>query len=173
MTTYNRLFVVPTADTMSYLSSVMSGCPIDLDLSQFRLEVITTEDALEIEPDRVYSSQAVNVNVYYDAALQRSSLICTLSSSDLHERCIELNREGVARPAGFPPFFIPHFTIRPDMPPMSVNIRRWRVSIANALCQSERVLSWTGEYVETEVLQHVPDLDYLNTMSAELHLQGS
>lgn len=171
MTVYNRLFVVPDDATRTYLSSLMSGCPIDLDVEAFRLEIITTEDALEIDPSRVYESQAVNVSIFYDSYLQRSSLICTLVSPDLMARAMELNAEGVARAEGFPDFFIPHFTIRPDMPALSQHIRTWRVSIANALCQSERPLYWTGEYVEQETLLAVPNLDYQLAMAEDLQLR--
>lgn len=171
MTVYNRLFVTPTEETADYFASVMSGCPIDLDLSLFRVELITTEDALEIDPSRVYEAQAVSVNVFYDAYLQRSSLICTMVSQEMQERARELKAEGVTRAQGFPEFFIPHFTVRPDMPPLSNHIRRWRVSIANALCQAERPLFWGGEYVETETLLAVPNLDYLMAMESELHLR--
>jgi hypothetical protein len=168
---YNRLFVIPTEETLSYLSSVMSGCPIDLNINDFKVEVITTQDALEIDPERVYTSQTMNVNVFYDSYLQRSSLIATLISSDLQERAKELNREGVARPENFPQFFVPHFVIRPDMPPLSRNIRIWKLAIANALCQTERPLDWTGEYVSTETLLAVPNLDYLQAMAADLQLR--
>lgn len=171
MPVYNRLFVVPDDATRTYFSSLMAGCPIDLDTEQFRLEIITTEDALEIEPERVYESQAVNVNVFYDSYIQRSSLICTLVSPDLQARALELNREGVARAENFPEFFIPHFTIRPDMPAMSAHIRTWRVSIANALCQSERPLFWTGEHVAQETLLAVPDMDYQMAMVEDLQLR--
>lgn len=171
MTVYNRLFVIPTPETKSYFSAVMSGCPIDLDLEQFKLEIITTEDALEIDPTRVYETQAVNVNVFYDSYLQRSALICTLVSADLQQRAMELNREGVARAEGFPEFFVPHFTIRQDMPPLSQHIRTWRVAIANALCQSDRPLLWTGEYVEQQTLLAVPNMDYLTAMIEDLQLR--
>lgn len=170
MTVYNRLFVVPDEVTRSYFSSVMSGCPIDLDLDSFRVEIITTEDGLEIDPDRVYASQAINVNVFYDSYLQRSSLICTLASDDLQARAMELCKEDVTRAEGFPQFFIPHFTIRQDMPPLSVHVRQWRATIANALCQTDRPLYWTGEYVEQQTLLAVPNADYYQAMASELQL---
>lgn len=171
MTVYNRLFVVPDEVTKAYFSSLMSGCPIDLDVEQFRVEIITTEDALEIDPSRVYEASAVNVNIFYDSYIQRSSMICTLVSTDLQQRAMELNKEGVARAEGFPDFFIPHFTIRPDMPPLSQHIRTWRVSMANALCQTERPLFWTGEYVEQETLLAVPNMDYQMAMVEDLQLR--
>jgi len=143
---------------------------MDLDLESFRVEIITTEDGLEIDPERVYESQALNVNVFYDSYLQRSSLICTLVSEEMQARAIELCQEGVARAEGFPPFFIPHFTIRQDMPPLSMHVRRWRATIANALCQKDRPLFWTGEYVEQDTLLAVPNMDYLTAMADELQL---
>lgn len=171
MTVYNRLFVVPDEATKAYFTSLMSECPIDLDIDQFRVEITTTEDALEIDPSRVYASQAVNVNIFYDSYIQRSSMICTLVSSDLQQRAIELNQEGVLRAEGFPEFFVPHFTIRPDMPPLSQHIRTWRVAMANALCQTDRPLCWTGEYVEQETLLAVPNMDYQMAMIEDLQLR--
>lgn len=165
----NRLYVVPTDETASYLSAVMAGAPLDIDMTQFKVEIIATEDALEIDPEKVYSAQTVNVNVFYDSYLQRSSLIATMVSGDLQERAKELNREGVAR--AFYDWYIPYMAIKRGMPPLSRHFRTWKVSIANALCQNERPLHFTGEHVEQEDLMSYPDFDYIQAMAAELQLR--
>lgn len=165
----NRLYVRPTETTMSYLSAVMSGSPVDLDLSELKVEIITTQDGLEIDPSRVYTAQAINVNVFYDTALQRSSVICTLVSEDLQERAKELNREGVVRE--FYDWYVPYMVIKPDMPPMSRSYRSWRLSLANALCQNERPLHFTGEFVEQENMQAFPDYDFIQAMASDLQLR--
>lgn len=165
----NRLYVVPTEDTMSYLSAVMAGAPLDLDMTDFKVEITSTEDALEIDPSRVYSAQAINVNVFYDTYLQRSSLIATLVSRDLQERAKELNNEGVVR--AFYDWYVPYLVIRRGTPPLSRHFRTWKVSLANALCQNERPLNFSGEHVVQENLVAYPDFDYVNAMAAELQLR--
>jgi hypothetical protein len=165
----NRLYVSPTEDTLSYLSAVMAGAPIDIDPTSFKVEVISTEDALEIDPERVYVAQAINVNVFYDSYVQRSSLIATLVSGDLQERARELNQEGVVR--AFYDWYIPYLVIKRGTPPLSRHFRTWKVSLANAICQSERPLQFTGEYVEQEDLLSYPDFDYISSMAAELQLR--
>lgn len=163
---YNRLFVFPTEETMSYLSSVLSGSPVDLNLLDFKVEIMTTQDAMTIDPERVYTAQAISVNVFYDSGIQRSNLIATLESSDLQARAMELNKEGVVR--SFYDWYIPYLTIKAGLPPLSRNIRSWKLSVANAMCTSDRPLHFTGETVVTQELQYIPDADYIQTMAAEL-----
>ena len=165
----NRLYVVPTEETLGYLSAVMAGAPIDLDLTDFKVEITSTEDALEIDPSRTYTAQAINVNVFYDSYLQQSSLIATLVSSDLQDRAKELNQEGVVR--AFYDWYIPYLVVRRSVPPLSRHFRTWRVSLANALCQNERPLHFTGEHVVQEELVAYPDFDYIQAMAAELQLR--
>jgi hypothetical protein len=163
---YNRLFVKPTQVTLDYLSALLSGSPIDLDLTEFKVEIITTQDALEIDPTRVYTGRAINVNVFYDTHLQRSNLICTLVSEDLQARAKELADEGVER--ALYDWYVPYLVIKRGMPPLSKHYRSWKVGLANALCQNERPLSFTSEYVEVEDLTGYPDYDYIVAMSNEL-----
>lgn len=165
----NRLYVTPTPDTMSYLSSLFSGSPIDLDIESIKLEIMCTRDALEIDPSRVYAAQAFNVNLFYDSHRQTSDLMCALSSSDLQERVRELNAEGVVRE--FYDWYIPYFAIRRAFPPLSRSTRSWKVSIANALCTNERPLSFTGEYVEQVDLTARPDFEFVQAMAAELQVR--
>ena len=165
----NRLYVKPTAATLSYLSSVMAGAPLDIDLSELKVEIIATQDALEIDPTREYSAQSINVNVFYDSYLQQSSLICTLVSEDLQERAKELNREGVVR--DFYDWYVPYLVFKRDMPPLSRNYRTFRVSLANALCQNERPLHFTGEYVVQEDVRAYPDYEFIQAMAADLQLR--
>lgn len=165
----NRLYVVPTDETLSYLSAVMSGAPLDIDISEFKVEITSTKGELEIDPSRVYSAQAINVNVFYDSYLQQSNLIATLVSSDLQNRAKELNREGVVR--AFYDWYVPYMAIKRGVPPMSRHFRTWKVSLANALCQNERPLNFTGEHVETVDLLAYPDFDYVQAMAADLQLR--
>src|SRR6478736_3099875 len=132
----NRLYVVPTDETLSYLSSLFSGSPIDLNLDSIKIEIMCTQDAMEIDPQRVYTVQAFNVNLFYDSHRQASDLMCALVSADLQERVLEFNKEGVARE--FYDWYLPYFAIKRNFPPLSRVNRSWRLSIANALCTNDR-----------------------------------
>lgn len=165
----NRLYVSPTEATAAYLSAVMAGAPVDVDQQSFKVGIISTEDALEIDPSRVYNAQAINVNVFYDSYLQQSNLIATFVSSDLQDRSKELAAEGVSR--AFYDWYIPYMVIIRGVPPMSRHFRTWKVSLANALCQSERELTFTGEHVVQEEVLALPEFDYVQAMAAELQLR--
>ena len=166
---FNQLNVLPTQETLEYLSSVMSGSPIDLDLSAYRVEVITTLDAVVPEPDRVYNASALSVRVWYDAYLQRSSLILSMHSPDLQQRGIELNQQGVVRE--FHNYYNPHLTLKPGYPPLSRNYKNFVVQTANALCANDRPLQFTGEWVANIELHAPPDFEYNEAMAAELGLR--
>lgn len=163
---YNRLFVVPTDETLDYFSKLLSGNPVGVDLQSLRVELMLTQDELLIEPARVYEAQAINVNVFYDSQLGQSSVIATLQSADMQERVKELHQEGAVRE--FYDWYIPYCVIKRNMPPLSKHFRTWRVQIANALCANERPLFFTGEYVEQQTLEYPPDFDYIQAMAAEL-----
>jgi hypothetical protein len=150
---FNQLNVLPTDDTLEYLSSVMSGSPIELDLSKYKVEVITTLDALEANPDNIYNATAADVRVWYDSHVERTSLIMTLESSDLQKRALELNQQGVIRQ--WFDIYTPHLVLRPNMVPMSVHYRRFVRQMANAFCSNTRALQFTSEYI-TQVDLNAP-----------------
>lgn len=146
MPVYNRLSVRPTDETLSYLSSVMSGASFDIDISTFTVEIMTTKDPIVACPGNVYNAYALSLKPWYDAYIERSSLLLSLSSEDLSMRCLELHRLGVQR-AFFDGYF-PYMTVRQDMPPLARNYRTFILSTANTLCKNERPLQFSGEFVE-------------------------
>lgn len=166
---YNQLTVRPTDTTLSYLASIMSGSPLDLDMMAMEVQIITTEDQVVADPDREYVAQAVNVEVFYDSYTQSSNLIATLVSPDLQQRCIELNQEGIAR--SFYDWYVPFLVIKKQMPALSRHYRTFKVSLANAMCGNERPLVFTGEYVQQVDLMAPPYADYIATMAQELRFR--
>ncbi len=161
---FHQLNVLPTEETLDYLSAVMSGAPLDLDLQAYKLEVITTLDPVIACPENIYTAKALHVKVWYDAYLERSSLILSLLSSDLQKRCMQLNELGVVRE--FRDYYNPHLTLRPDMPPLSRHYRTFVVQTADALVGGQD-LEFTGEYVTQVDLLAPPDNEYNLAMIAE------
>ncbi len=166
---YNRLYVVPDPDTLSYLSALMSGSPVDTDITKLKIELMTTPGELEIDPERTYTAEAINVGVFYDSYLQRSNLIATFKSAQLLERYKELVSEGVVRSFyGDNMPYIPYMPIIRGTPPLTKHFRVFKLALSNALVANDRPLTFTGEHVEVEKLLAVPDYDYLDAMKNDM-----
>ncbi len=162
---FNQLNLLPTQETLDYLSSIMSGSPIDLDLSAYKVELMTSLEPIAPMPERIYDATAYSVKVWYDAYLQRSSLILSLVSSDLQRRAMELNEQGVVRE--FHNYYNPHLVLKPDYPPLSRNFKNFVTQTANVLCANERPLQFTSEWVAQIELLAPPDFEYNEAMAAE------
>lgn len=165
---FNRLSVRPTDETAEYLSNLMAGSPLDLDIESYSVELITTRDELTAKPDNVYGATSLTLKVWYDAYLQQSSLILSLASSDMVARCMELHKEGVVRE--FYDHFYPFLVIRHGMPALSRNYKSFILTTANALCGNERVLEFSNEYIEQVNLDHIPNYEY---QMAQVHEQAN
>lgn len=162
---YNQLVVLPTDDTLKFLSSVMSDSPIDLDLSSYHLVITTTLDEIDPMPDLLYTAQTISVRVWYDAHLQTSSLIASFESSDLQKRAMHLLQAGVLRE--FHDYFNPHMILRLHMPPMRRHASRFVRNLGDSLCAVDRPLQFHGEFVRTVDLQAPPNYEYEQAMTAE------
>lgn len=162
---YNQLIVIPTPETMEYLSSVMAGSPLDLDLRMFKVEVMLTQDEMEPEPDRIYQAKATSLKIWYDSFIGASSLILSMVSPDLERRCVELHEQGVLRE--FYNYYNPHMKIVPYMPALSHHYKTFVNAVANALCSNERPLEFTSEFVTQISLIAPPDFEYNQAMLSE------
>ncbi len=161
----NQLFCLPTPETMAYLMAVTADSSIDLDPNIWGVEIITTQDAVEPDPGRVYEAYASSVKVWYDAAIQRSSLLMSLVSPDLQRRCIDLNSEGVLRE--FYDEYFPYLPVRRNMPANSRRVKRFTLQLANAVCDKSKILTFGNEFVIQSTLYTPPDFDYNMAMSQE------
>lgn len=170
MPVYNRLSARPTDETLEYLSNVMSGAPIDIDLSSFTVEIMTTKDKIVACPGNVYNAYATALKPWYDAYVERSSLLLSLSSEDLAMRCLELHRQGVER--AFYDGYFPFMTVREGMPPLSRHFRTFILSTANTLCKNERPLQFGEEFVEQVDIIRPLNYEYYQAQLAGDHAAG-
>lgn len=165
---YNQLRVVPTPETLAYLSSVMSGSPMDLDIESWSVEIMTSEDPIEAFPDIIYTASVTSVKPWYDSFLQTSSLIVSLESADLQHRVINLTEQGVLRAwLKNLPFYNPYMTIKQNMPPLSRNFRTFVYQTANSLAANENKLEFGSEYVTQIDLMAPQNLEYNMAMNNE------
>lgn len=162
----NQLMCLPTPDTLKYLMAVTADAAIDLQPDIWGVEIITTRDEItDVQPDREYEAYATSVKVWYDAALQRSSLLMSLVSPDLQQRCIELNDEGIARE--FYDEYFPYMPVRRNMPANSRRVKRFTLQLANAVCDESKILTFSNEFVLQSTIFTPPDFDYNMAMSQE------
>lgn len=162
---YNQLLVLPTPDTLTYLSNLMSGSALDFDLSKYYVELMLSEDQMTAQPDRIYSALTLNVRVWYDPHTQLSSLILTLDSAEMAQRCIELHEKGVVR--SFYNYFNPHIMMKQGMPPLSHHYKTAILQIKNALGSNSRPLYFGREFLTQIDLQSPPQYEYNEAMAAE------
>lgn len=165
----NQLRLLPTDETKIYLAAVFQGTPLELSVDEFSVEVISTLDAVTADPTYVAAATAVNLRIWYDTYFQRSSLILSLQSNDLNDRCIKLHEQEVVRE--FYDFYNPYLVLKRGMPPLSANYRSSIFQIANALCANERPLYFSHEYVTEVDLEAPPDFEYNTAMAEERGLR--
>ncbi len=162
---FNQLAVRPTDDTMQYLSSLMAGSPLDIDIESFEVIVMISEDPIMPDPERVYEAATIHIRPWYDGYLQRSNLLLSLRSPQLQQRCIELNEEGVLR--AFFNAYNPYMVVRKDMPALSRHFKTFILQMGNALGSNERVLQFTDEYVRQVDYLAPPNAEYESAMMEE------
>ncbi len=162
---YNQMFVVPTPETLEYLSQALSGSSVDLNLQALYVEIMTTLDPMVANPDNVYEAHVSSVKVWYDAYLQRSSLIVSLTSKDLVMRVTQLHEEQVVRE--FFDAYVPYMTLRPDMPALSNHYRTFVRQAADTL-HNGGPLYFGNEFVTQSDLLAPLDADYKRAMIAEI-----
>lgn len=161
----NQLFCVPTSETMQYLMNVTADATIDLDPDIWAVEIMTSEDDIVPDQDATYEAHASSVKVWYDPAIQRSSLLMSLVSPDLQRRCVELNDDGVLR--AFYDEYFPHMPVRRDMPANSRRVKRFTLQLANAVCDDKKILTFGNEFVIQSTLYTPPDFAYNEAMAQE------
>src|SRR6185437_297756 len=158
----HQLVVIPTPDTLEYLSQVFSGSPIDLDLKAMYVEVNSSTLPMEADPDRIYKASAGTLSQYYDSATGETSLLLPLDSPQLLERFRVLRM--TAPSAFYVQNYFPFLVVKRNMPPLKPH-RRGLVNIswADTLAANHYPLMFDAEIVLTKEYYEAPDLDYYVT----------
>jgi hypothetical protein len=162
----HQLVVLPTEDTLDYLSQVFSGSPIDLDLKTFHVELNSSVHHMDPKPDNIYKANAGTLKRYYDSATGETSLILPLDSPQLTERCRELR---VSAPSAFyGNYYFPFLVIKRNMPLLKPH-RRGLVNIswADTLAANHYPLMFDAETLITKEYHYAPDMDYYTTRVVE------
>jgi len=171
----NQMFVLPTEDTLYYLSQIFSGCPFDIDLSLMHVEVNSSVQEMTPDPLLLYKATAGTMEVFFDTATMETSLLLPLESRSLVERCAELRQTA---PSAFysnstmgEDYYFPFMVVKRNMPPRSRHYRSFINSLSNTLATtSDYPLLFEGEFIVTSDFSNVPDYDYYSSQVGN-HLQ--
>ena len=153
----NKLVVIPTQETMDYLTQVFSGCPFDVDLQQLCIEINTSREPMMAQPDLVYQVIAGDMDVFYDSSVGMSSLILPVTSAALAHRFVELQDTA---PHAFHRLYFPHATFVEPMPALPRHYRGFINSVASTLRSGDQPLLFDAEMVIPTNVDSPPDIDY-------------
>lgn len=161
---FNELICLPTDETMAHLSRVFSACPFDLNLRTLYVVLAQSERPLKADPSRVYEAKAGTMNVWYDTAVQLSSLILPLESGSMNERATEAR--GGEPSTFYGDHYFPHMIVVQDMPPLARHYSTFIASISHVLATSEYPLFFDAELVVQRDYHAIPQADYYAAMLA-------
>lgn len=159
MATLNRLFVVPTAETMTYFRDALSASPLEFDFDDFHVDIINTQSGLETEPSIVYKARAGTLNIFYDSTRGESSLILPLSSADMQIRYDQLACNGIYD--SWVNELNPHLVLIKNMPPSVRHARGFRNSISTTFATTDFVFTFHKETCVVENQDYPLNFDYL------------
>jgi hypothetical protein len=155
----NELIVLPSDETLQYLSATFSGCPFDLNLQESYVSLNISRDEMKADDERVYKAVAGTLGVFYDSADGYSSLILPLVSPALTERVEELRQE--APNMFYGPHYFPHMVIIRDMPPLTRKYSGFLNSVSTSLATAQNApLLFEAELVRQQDFKGVPMSDY-------------
>lgn len=154
---FNQLIALPRPETLEYLSRMLSGSPLMIDLKSMYVEINLSQDEMESSPDSVYSARPGNGGVWYDTGSAISSWIIPLVSEQLQYRHFEVSQEA---PNPFYTAYIPHLIMIAGIPPLKRNYRTFMASINNTLATSDEQLFFDAEIVRQIDLTRAPMYDF-------------
>jgi hypothetical protein len=161
----HQLLVLPTPDTLEYLSKVFSACPFNLDLSKLYVEVNSSQQSMVPDTSRIYSAKAGTMQVFYDQATKQSSLLVPLVSNSLQDRVHELRK--TAPSAFYGDHYFPNMVVVRGMPPMAKSYRSFIASVSNTLATAEdQTLMFDAELIVSNDFNAIQDGDYYESQLA-------
>jgi hypothetical protein len=160
----NELSVLPDADTIDYLSTIMSGAPLSIDLESIYVVVAQSQSEIKADPNTVFLAKAGSLDMWYDTATGETSLILPLMSPALDARAAEVRNK--TEPAFYGGVYIPFLTIVPHMPALSRHYRRFVRGLSDTLWANRQPLVFEREFVTVKDYAAVPNADFYASYAA-------
>jgi hypothetical protein len=157
----HQLVVIPTEETIEYLSNVFDGCSWDLDLRSVYVEINTSAETMKADTDRLYTAYAQTLDRFYDTATGETSLLLPLVCEGLVERARELRQK--APSAFYGDYYFPYLVVKRAMPTLKRHRRGLLQSYSEQLYSHQQPLFFDAEIVIPKDYDTIPDLDFYTT----------
>lgn len=167
----NKLVVIPTEETLEYLSRIFSGCPFDVDLKKFYVEVNTALVPMKPEPELVYAAEPGSMDLYYDENQGWTTLTLPLKSKSLVGRWQSLQEE--APHVFHPTEYFPNMKMVWPFPPIKRHFRTFINSVASTLINDAQKLYFDAEMVIVTPMETVPDVSLYRTLRTQAQYERS
>jgi hypothetical protein len=154
---FNQLIALPRPETVDYLSRMLSGSPLTIDLTTIYVEINLSQEEMEPDDEAVYTARPGNGGVWYDTGTGISSWLIPLVSEQLQRRHFDLQQSA---PNPFYKGYIPHMILVPGVPPLKRNYRTFMASINNTLATSNQPLLFDAEITRQLDLTRAPMYDF-------------
>lgn len=141
----NRIFVLPTEETLEILKDHFQAAPFDIYWDQLCVEIGSTPYKIDLaEPETIYAATTGSMGLWYDTATALNSLILPLfPSQEMANRNKEIG-DGWGRK------FLPYLRIRETM----VNGRKVKAfcnSVATGFVDYPQILTF---HIETSIVDN-------------------
>jgi hypothetical protein len=158
---FNEVRVLPTPETVDYLSMLFSASPLPLHLQEWSVILNQSETAMDTDPERVYEAKVETINVWYDFLEGQDALIMVLKSQDLVERALELRQYA---PNPFYRSYYPYLVMLKPMPQIKRNYRAMINSWGDTLVRDQTPLLFDAELQVQTNYEGVPELNFYTDM---------
>ena len=137
----NKVFLLPTNSTIDALKDIMATSPVHIDWDSLGVEIGTSMGSVTADEDVEYRALTGEVNVWYETATGRSSLLLTLiPSPEMVERHNQIGD------AWDRPDFFPFINLHSD-PVLRRNRRAFFNSVSSRFVDLPIMLTFHNEIV--------------------------
>lgn len=157
----NELLVLPTPETINYLSMIMSGSPLEIRLDQAYVSLNISKHSMTPNLNNKFEAQPGGLGVWFDQSTGYSSLILPLKSLQMAERVLELREE--APNYFYGPHWFGFMVLVRDCPLLNRRRAAFVNSIGNTLAWSPNPLTFDAEYVRPTNVTAPPFEDYYSS----------
>lgn len=139
-----KMFVLPTAETVNYMDVLFQGAPILIDPSTFGVEIGSSKTAVaEPDPTKVYRAIPGLMNAWYDTAEARSYWILPLIPSPEMTNLHKTIGDAWGR------MFVPFIRIA-EVQNMRRHNAAWMRSVASGLASTRPILTFHNAFVTND-----------------------
>lgn len=164
---FNEVRVIPTQETVDYLSMLMSGSSLPMDPMSWSVVLNQSNYSMEVDTDRIYEAKAETLNVWYDDLTGQAALLMVLKSQDLVERAMELREQA---PNPLHASYYPNIVMLRPMPQLKRRYKALINSWGDTLVRDQTPLIFEMEFQIPVEYNGVPEANFYADMDRRYNI---